>query len=237
MSRPCSSAWCCLNDSLTIRFSVFLDVDLRQCFFEIASPSLACCPPLTRQRTVNQLSRLRLAFSNTRANAPAVSNRLCRRNRNDALRDELGSNPDGYCAECLPGGSLTASASRGPWRGDASKPTGRPWSPYGRGSHACVRASVCWADTYVSCSCYLWCRTVSGGRPQKGRQGYARPLAVSIDAPPCGYSGMACRGKSQFGRGFLSGIDCPVTLEKPPALRATGDFLAGRNNALESLHP
>ncbi len=217
MSRPCNSAWCCLNDSLTIRFTVFLDVDLRQCFFEIASPSRALWPSLSRLSTVNHLSRLRSACSNTRANAAAVSSRLCRLNRNDALRDELGSNPGGYCAACRANGSFTASASRDPWRGAASGLNGQPWSPYGRGSHACVRASVYWADTYVSCSCYLCFRAVSGGRPQKGRQGYARPPAVSIEVPLGRHSVTVCRGKSQFGSGFLYGIDCPVTLEKPPA--------------------
>jgi len=217
MSRPCSSAWCCLNDSLTIRFKVFLDVDLRQCFFEIARPSLAGSPSFSRLSTVKHLSRLRFAFSNTRPNAAAVSNRLCRRNRNDALRDELGSNPGDYCAACRANGSFMASASRDPWRGAASRPGGRPWSPYGRGSHACVRASDCWADTYVSCSCYLCFRTASGGRPQKGRQGYARPPAVSIEPLPRRRPGAVYRGKSQFGRGFLYGIDCPVSLEKPPA--------------------
>jgi len=106
MSTPFSSAWCCLNDSLTMRFIVFLDVAFRQCFFETASPSLASCPSLSRQSTVNHLSRLRFAFSNTRPNAAALSNRLCRRNRNNALRDLLGSNPEGGCAASEAGGRL-----------------------------------------------------------------------------------------------------------------------------------
>lgn len=80
-----------------MRFIVFLDVAFRQCFFEIASPSRAGRPPLSRQSTVKHRSRLRFACSNTRPNAAAFSNRLWRRNRNDALRDLLGSNPGGGC--------------------------------------------------------------------------------------------------------------------------------------------
>ena len=95
-----------------MRFIVFLDVAFRQCFFEIASPSRACCPPLSRQSTVNQRSRLRFAFSNTRPNAAALSNRLWRRNRNNALRDLLGSNPEGGCAAGGVGAAYGVSFAR-----------------------------------------------------------------------------------------------------------------------------
>jgi hypothetical protein len=89
-----------------MRFIVFLDVAFRQCFFEIASPSRAGRPPLPLQSTVNHRSRLRLACSNTRPNAAASSNRLCRRNRKNALRDLPGSNPGGSCVACRAGSRL-----------------------------------------------------------------------------------------------------------------------------------
>jgi hypothetical protein len=66
-----------------------------------------------------------------------------------------------------------------------------------------VRASDCWADTYVSCSCFLCFRAFFRSRPQEGRQGYARPPAVSIDAPDDLYSVTLYPGKSRFGSSFL----------------------------------
>ena len=59
----------------------FLALALRQCFFEIAIPSRQISSLLSRQSTVKNLSRLRVAFLNTRPKAAASSNRLVFRNR------------------------------------------------------------------------------------------------------------------------------------------------------------
>ena len=59
----------------------FLPVAARQCFLEIASPSLATPPSLSRHKTVNKRSLLREAFLNTRPKAAASSNRFALRNR------------------------------------------------------------------------------------------------------------------------------------------------------------
>jgi len=110
ISRLPRSAWWCLNDSLTIRFIRFLAVAFRQCFLEIASPSLAPTQPLSLQSTVNHLSRLRFAFWNTRPKAAAVSNRSCLLNRRravgDSLRDVSCSNPVLLSPCCRPRGGL-----------------------------------------------------------------------------------------------------------------------------------
>ncbi len=103
MSRPPNSAWCRLNDSLAIRLIKFLVVALRQCFFDIARPSLARTMPLSREITVNHLSRLRFAFSNTRPYAAAVNNRFSRRNRFALLRALSFSNPGFGGAGLSPG--------------------------------------------------------------------------------------------------------------------------------------
>ena len=59
----------------------FLVLALRQCFFEIAIPSRQVSSLLSRQSTVKNLSRLRVAFLNTRPKAAASSKRLVFRNR------------------------------------------------------------------------------------------------------------------------------------------------------------
>ena len=81
MSRPASAAWCCRNDSLTMRLILFLAVAARQCFFEMARPSRALSVLLCLHSTVNHLSRLRVAFLKTRPNAAASNSRLLLRNR------------------------------------------------------------------------------------------------------------------------------------------------------------
>lgn len=81
MSSPASAAWCCRNDSLTMRLILFLDVAARQCFFEMARPSRAVSVLLSMHSTVNHLSRLRVAFLKTRPNAAASNSRLLLRNR------------------------------------------------------------------------------------------------------------------------------------------------------------
>lgn len=62
-----------------MRFILFLPVAARQCFLEIARPSRASPVSFSRLRTVNHLSLLRLALSNTRPYALASSSRLLRR--------------------------------------------------------------------------------------------------------------------------------------------------------------
>jgi hypothetical protein len=48
----------------------------RQCFFDIARPSLAVSLSFSRHNTVNRLSRLRVALSNTRLKAAASRSRF-----------------------------------------------------------------------------------------------------------------------------------------------------------------
>ena len=143
-SSPASSAWCCRNDSRTTRLILFLPVAGRQFFFEIARPSLAASVSLPRQSTVNQRSRLRVAFLNTREYAAASRSRCSFWSRNR----ELPANAGGF-------GGVTGRASRGLWRGGASTQDGRPLSPYGLESRGCGRALFCSADTYVSLTWYL----------------------------------------------------------------------------------
>src|SRR5690606_4815965 len=76
MSSPASSSACWRNDSRTSRFKRFLSQAFRQCFLDIASPSLAWSIPFSLDKTVNSLSRLLLALANTRLNASAPGKRL-----------------------------------------------------------------------------------------------------------------------------------------------------------------
>lgn len=69
------------NDSRTRRFTRFLSQALRQCFRDIASPSLAWSLPFSLDKTVNKLSRLLLALANTRLYASASGKRLALVNR------------------------------------------------------------------------------------------------------------------------------------------------------------
>ena len=85
MSSPASVAWCCRNDSLTMRLILFLDAAARQCFFEMARPSRAVSVLLSMHSTVNHLSRQRVAVLKTRPNAAASNSRLLLRNRYGAL--------------------------------------------------------------------------------------------------------------------------------------------------------
>ena len=81
MSSPVSASACWRNDSRTSRFKRFLSQALRQCFLDIASPSLAWSMPLFLAKTVNKLSRLLLALANTWLNASAPGKRLALVNR------------------------------------------------------------------------------------------------------------------------------------------------------------
>jgi hypothetical protein len=64
-----------------MRFIRFLPTARRQFFFEIARPSLASSPSCGRHKTVNNLSRLRLALLKTRLYAFSSSKRDARRKR------------------------------------------------------------------------------------------------------------------------------------------------------------
>lgn len=76
MSTLFKVCWCCLNDSLMTRFSRFRPTASRQCFLEMASPSLASPIGRLRHRTVNSLSWLRLGRSKTRPYSDAARS-LC----------------------------------------------------------------------------------------------------------------------------------------------------------------
>ena len=80
MSSPPSRACVLRKLSRTWRLIRLRAVAARQFFFEIARPRRPCTPSLSRLRTVNHLSRLRVAFLNTRPNAAASSRRLSLRN-------------------------------------------------------------------------------------------------------------------------------------------------------------
>ena len=90
MSRPANCSGCCRNDSRMTLLMRFRAVALRQCFFEMARPSLAISSSLCRQSTVNNLSRLRVAFLNTRPKAAALSKRFGFWNRHALLLVRLG---------------------------------------------------------------------------------------------------------------------------------------------------
>ena len=90
MSRPASSSCPCRNDSLTIRLSLFLPLAVLHCFFEMASPSRAIANSLRRQSTVNHLSRLRVAFWNTRSKDAVSGKRWFSLNRYRVIRSNSG---------------------------------------------------------------------------------------------------------------------------------------------------
>jgi hypothetical protein len=107
-SSPDNRSCCWRKDSRMTLFIRLRAVARRQCFFEIARPSLAVAVSFCRHSTVNRLSRLRFALSNTRPKAAASSSRLSLRNRllellfnpgvarvvataGDALRRQLGA--------------------------------------------------------------------------------------------------------------------------------------------------
>jgi hypothetical protein len=76
MSRPPSSSACRRNDSRTRRFRRFRAEALRQCFLDMASPSLARSFPFSLDKTVNKLSRLLFALANTKE-YEAASGKRC----------------------------------------------------------------------------------------------------------------------------------------------------------------
>jgi hypothetical protein len=98
ISRPANSTWCFRNDSRIALFIRLRPVALRQCFFETAKPSLAASSILVRDSTVNNLSRLRVAFLNTRPNAAASRSRFVLRNR---WLSRLGSSTFGFVVVTL----------------------------------------------------------------------------------------------------------------------------------------
>jgi hypothetical protein len=85
MSSPSSSVGWVRKDSRMTLLIRFLDVALRQCFLEMARPSRACSSLLARQSTVKNLSRLRVAFLNTRPKAAASNSRFTFWNRRPLL--------------------------------------------------------------------------------------------------------------------------------------------------------
>jgi len=59
-----------------MRFSLLRALAWRQCFFEMARPNRAMLLSLSAHNTVNHLSRLGIAFSNTLENAAVFDSRL-----------------------------------------------------------------------------------------------------------------------------------------------------------------
>lgn len=135
-------AWCCLNDSLTMRLILLRPVACRQFFFEIAKPSRATSLFVSLHRTVNHSSRLRTACLNTRPNAAASRSRLPRRNRCNEL-------PVSPCS--LSAAAMTARKRyrglRGQLRAALGAPTIQHQTP-GLGGHA---------GTEPVCACALQC--------------------------------------------------------------------------------
>ncbi len=88
MSRPARVVWWWRNDSRIIRLRRLRTVAFLHCFFDIAKPSRDVSSSFLRHSTVNHLSRLRVALSNTRPNDAASSNRLSLLNRCGGLRSK-----------------------------------------------------------------------------------------------------------------------------------------------------
>ena len=135
-SRPASNACCWRNDSRIIRLMRFLPVALRQCFLEIARPSLAMLCLLRLHNTVKYSSRLRVARSNTRPKAAASSSRCCLVNRLPWLL----INPELLLVVATDVQWVTVSTVRGPWRDGASRRDALLLSPCGHENRACARA-------------------------------------------------------------------------------------------------
>ena len=114
-SSPDNSACCRRKDSRTTLLMRFLAVARRQRFLEMARPSLAVSVSFRRYSTVNSVSRLRVAASNTRPKSAASSSRLSFVNR---LRDVL-VNPGLLLVVSTGAWPIRASAGRGLWRGGA----------------------------------------------------------------------------------------------------------------------
>ena len=146
MSRPAKSACRCRNDSLINLLIRFRPVARRQCFLEIARPSLGLLCSLRLHSTVNNLSRLRVAFSNTRPKAAASSNRLSLENRILLLLVNLVL----WLVVEAGGEGVTASTAHGLSRDGASTRGARPWWPSARETRGYGRALFCWAEMCVS---------------------------------------------------------------------------------------
>jgi hypothetical protein len=192
MSRPASCCEWCRNDSRIILLMRFRAVALRQCFFEMARPSLAISSLLSRQSTVNNLSRLRVAFLNTRPKAAALSSRFVFWNRYALLLlVRLGLCFVVVTAVFCYGVSCARPFARRRFS------TRRPAFVAIRARKPWVRARLILLGWNVRFMTYTWIinRRVWSGFSE-GRQGYSDAQTVSIDGcKPWNFS-----------------IDCPVFL-------------------------
>jgi len=159
-----------------MRFMRFLCVAGRQCFLEIARPSLGTFRSLRLYNTVNNLSRLRPAFSNTRPKAAASSSRLSFLNRLPGLL---------FWSVCGVVVTVTEVLRRQPCAALGAAPL--DYKAPGLGRHAgteSMRTSAlqfAWLE-----SAFHWLVTwyLAGRNPAvllEGRQGYAGDQTVSID--------------------------------------------------------
>ena len=211
-----------------IRFIRFLPVARRQCFFEIASPSLATSRPFEQLITVKYLSRLRPRVRKTRENAAASSKRFSFRNRclglpgvarwsSAAMTGVLAVSREGLRRQL--GAAFGAPAledEAAGLRGHASTKSVRP------GAFDLARLIGAFHGFKPAVP-----RPLSG-RSRRGRQGYADGFFVSIEPPT------APRIPASGGA-LTDGIDWPVSLFLTAFFR--GIRVAGRNDALEPLCP
>jgi hypothetical protein len=176
ISRPASAIWCWRNDSRIMRFTRFLCVARRQCFLEIARPSLALSRLLGLYNTVNNLSRLRPAFANTRPKAAASSSRLSLVKR---LPGQLVLSVSGVVV------TVTRRLRRQPCTAFGAPALDDKASGLGR--HAGTESMRTSALQFAGLeSAFHWLVTwyLAGRNPAvllEGRQGYAGGQTVSID--------------------------------------------------------
>ncbi len=173
-----------------MRLILLRAVALRQCFLDIARPSRAGPSSFSLHSTVNHLSRLRVAFSNTRPNAAAFRSRQRFPNRCAVLRSKLGILPVALTTAWDYGVNRTRPLARRCLR------IRRPALVAIRARNPCVRARFNLLGWYVRFICLIpesMTGELQTGQT-KGRQAYAEASNVSIERwehsnfgarPPC----------------------------------------------------
>lgn len=235
MSSPASPPWWCRKDSRTTRFNRLRAVARRQCFLEIASPSLAYSLPLSLDSTVKKLSRLFLPFPNTRPNEAESDSRLV------LLKRKLGrpspvADAAFLCFVTSPRIGLAIL------RRQLRAPLGAPALQdllAGFGRHAGTEAVIAGALDSAGLECAfhrrlpLWSRALcarpkmKAGKGTRGRyrcqqNGRGPPLAARDNSP--------LHAAAHFsGVRLLDVIDCPVFEDIRPSLllRSMGRPRAG----------
>lgn len=176
ISSPCSSSGCFRKDSRITLFIRLRAVALRQCFFEIARPSRAMSSLLSRQSTVKNLSRLRVAFLNTRPKAAASSSRFAFLNRKPLLL----VNPEFWFVVVT-----VAYTLRRQLRAAFCTAALENEAP-GFGCHACTKTVGACALDLAGLECAFHCFYLDRNPLRRagfseGRQGYSDAQTVSID--------------------------------------------------------